>query len=335
MITKLALKNILERKFRSLLAIFSISIGSGCLLLFLALSQGIETSTFNEIEKQKPLTQITVRPPAEEGSVLNFLSRNKEGQLNSSSIKEIEKIEGIKAIHPEIQFQNFASAQASIFGISLITDTMVFGLPEAFIADDLAPNQNWQATEEPYPVIIPRKILDLYNLTIALPQGLPSLQEEKLLNRQLTLYLNYSSFFPSKDGKKNAIKLKVAGFSDKTNLIGLSLPIELVKSFNQEFANSESETYLELFVETSDPALTTAVAEKIEALGYQTQYFHKNTQHIEEKLGFIRASLITISSIIFSKVYSKFKSIADSSFFVEPFRSRSSVGLKNFGSCTT
>lgn len=298
MLIKLALQNIRERKFRTLLASLSIAIGTGSLIVFLGLSNGIQNATFEEIEKKSPLTQITVRPNVENTGVIAFFTKSDEGKLSADSIGEISKIDGIKTIHPEIQFNNFASLEVSLLGLSLVTDTMVFGVPAEFIASDIQNSEIWSKEKEPYPALIPRKILDLYNLTVASPQNLPLISEESLLGKELILYPNYSTFFPISKDKDAKVKLEVVGFSDKVNLIGVTIPYNLVQNLNEKYAQQKNLRYLELFVETDDAAKTPEIAKQIEELGYSTQYFQKNLEDIEAKFAYLRTSLGIISLII-------------------------------------
>lgn len=298
MILTLALKNLKQKKFRSFLAILSIVIGTASIILFLGLSSGIENASFEELEKQNPLTQITVRPNLEKTSLLSFIGSSEKGALTEETIQMISKIDGVETIHPEIQFNNFASLEASLLGFSLITDTMIFGVPLGFIENDISSPELWEQTSEPYPALIPRKLLDLYNMAIAYPQGLPTISEESLLGKEMTLYPNYSTFFPEFSSKSNKLKIEVVGFSDKINLVGATLPYEVVESFNKKYTTTPTTKYLELFVETKDPSLTTEIAQQIEELGFNTQYFQKNAQEIEAKYKYLSISLGTISLII-------------------------------------
>lgn len=291
MLLKLALKNLKARKLRNALAAFSIAIGTAALLTFASLSSGIETASFKEIESHTSLNQITVRPNLEKSGLISFLSQSKEGQLSNDSVEKISEIPGVKTIYKEIQYKNFASVKASIFGLVLRTDSMIFGLPAEFLDQDQA---QWDKLEEPYPALIPRKFLDLYNFTIASPQNLPKFSEDQLIGKELTLYLNHSTFFPSANEEVMSIKLKVLGFSDKINLIGLTLPYEVVEKFNQE----KAENYVELYVETTDQSQVSEIAAKIEKMGYNTKYLQKDFKNVEAKFIYIKAALSIISLII-------------------------------------
>lgn len=298
MLINFAIQTIRERKFRSLLASFSITIGTASLIVFLGLNSGIKNATFEEIEKTSPLTQITVRPNVEKSGVISFITKSEEGKIKPEDITAISQIPGVKNVYSEIQFNNFSSLEVSIFGENLITDTMIFGVPQNFIKDDLKNPDIWKKTTEPYPAIIPRKILDIYNLTIASPQNLPVLSEENLIGKNLTLYPNYSTFFPISDSKDEQVQLEVVGFSDKVNLIGATIPLNIVELLNEKYATNKANQILELYVESENASETAKIAQEIETLGFSTFYFQKNLQDIEAKFNYLRNSLGVISAII-------------------------------------
>ncbi|MBD3331106.1 FtsX-like permease family protein [Candidatus Peregrinibacteria bacterium] len=295
---RLSLKNLKEKTYRTLLASFSIAIGTASFIVFLGLSNGIQSATFEEIEKSNPLTQITVLPQAEKKGLISFLSS--DNKLTSESLKIIKNIEGVEKVYSEIQFNNFASIEVKLLGFTLLTDTMVFGLDEKFIAEDIKSDLNWDTSEEPYPTVIPRKLLDMYNFTIASPQGLPLISEENLLGKELILYPAYSTFFPNLNKRDAEVKLEVVGFSDKVNLIGITLPKHVIDNLNEKFAANDSykDSFIEIFALTSDPGSTSKVAGAIEEKGFKTQYYQKNLEDIEAKFKYLSLSLGAISLII-------------------------------------
>jgi len=302
MLITLAYQTIKEKKFRTFLASLSIAIGTASMIVFLGLSNGIQQATFSEIEKKSPLTQITVAPKVEKTGVISLLNRSEKGKLTDETIKQISEIDGIKSIYPEVQYNNFSSLEIPIFGMTLSTETMAFGVPKEFIQNDLKNPAVWDKNTEPYPALIPRKLLDLYNLTIASSQNLPQLSEDSLIGKELTYYPNYSTFFPASSNKYDSIKLEVVGFSDKINLIGVTMPDTTINKFNEKYAGQSPEAaknYLELFVETTDAGETANIAKKIEDLGFNTSYFQKNLSDVDAKFTYLKISLGTISLIIF------------------------------------
>lgn len=298
MLINFALHKLGRRKSRNLLAVISIAIGIGSLLVFMGLNKGIKTATFQEMERRNPLTQITVRAPAEETGIIPFLTGKDRNQIQQHHIDEILAIRGVENVYPENQFNNFASIEIRIFGQTLITDAMVFGVPKGFIEDDINNPDLWDNREKPYPAVVPRQLLNIYNLTIAGPQNLPTLSEEALIGRTITLYPNYSTFFPTETISTERVEMEIVGFSDKVNLIGATIPFEIVETLNQTYTENPESRILELFVETQDATQTVAVAEKIEDLGFETFYFQKNVKDVEARLDYLRNSLGAISIII-------------------------------------
>lgn len=298
MLLKIALNNIGQKRLRSLLATLSITIACASLLLFTGLSAGIKNATFDELEKASPLNQITVRPSTKDTGIVSFLTKSDKGKISEETVTQLSKLPNVKNIHREIQFKNFSSLEINLLGLSLQTDTMVFGLPQDFIQADIKSTSNWQNPQEPYPALIPRRLLDLYNVTIASTQNLPKISEEKLLGKEILLYPNRSTFFPFASGKSQPLPLEIAGFSDKINLLGVTLPYSTVEDLNQEFFPGTTPTYTELYVETTDASVTAATAKAIEALGFSTQYYQKNLADIEAKLTYLSLSLGIISAII-------------------------------------
>ncbi len=297
MLTKIALRNIREKKFQSFLIILSITISTFSLLTFFSISTGIQEATFEEFEKITPQNQITVLPNLENTSFLSLLSQDNSNTITTEKIEEIKKIKNVKNIYPELQFNNFASIEATLLGYSLITDTMIFGLDEGFVKNSIQ-TDNWNKTTEPYPVIIPKKVLDIYNYSIATPQNIPIATEQGIIGKEITLYPNFSTFFPGVSDKAKKIKLEVVGFSEKTNLIGVSLSTDIVKKLNKDFAVNSKTKYTQLYVETSDSSKTEQVAKQIEALGFSTTYFQKNMQEVQAKFNYLTLALSLINFII-------------------------------------
>lgn len=293
MLLKLAFKNLVQKIPRNVLALTVIAIAAASTLLFASLKNGIENATFSELEKQTPLNQITVRPNLEKTGVISFLSQGSGVKLGAHDLKQIGGISGIKNIFPEVQYNHFASIEADLFGFSLITDAMIFGVHAEFLN---LKNSEWNGNE-PYPAVVPTKILDLFNLAIAAPQGLPLLSEKDLIGKTLTFYPTYSNFFPSSK-KTDPIQLKIIALSDKVNLIGATIPFQVVQELNKKYAGITDDSYLEFFVEVENPAEIKTIAEEIEKLGYSTEYFQKNLQDVQAKLAYLNISLSIITAII-------------------------------------
>ncbi len=295
----IALRSIIAHRSRTLLSIISIAIGVASVFLFVSLINGINKASTEATAKQNPLNQIIVRPRLDKTGLVSFLTKSEKGRLTDQTIEDIKKINGIKNIYPEIQFGNFASIEVKLAGIGVLTDSMIFGVPYEFIKEEIPSESTWKTSEEPYPAILPRKILELYNLSVASPQGLPLLSEKDLIGKEMIFYPRYSTFFGSgENDKSEEVMLKVLGFSDKASLLGPTLSIEALKTLNKIYAPSGNNSYTELFVETYDQNRTTQIAQEIENLGLSTQYFTKDMKEVQAKISYLSMGLALISFII-------------------------------------
>ncbi len=296
----LALKNIKVRKLRTFLISFSITIGTMSLIIFLGLNEGIKKASFEELEKSKSLNEITVRPKVEESQALAVFKTLTERRLQEKDLETIKNIEGVAFAYPETQFNEFTSLETNLMGYSLITDAMVFGIEEGYIKNDIKIANSWNETNQPYPAIVSRKLLDIYNFTIAIPQGLPTISEKTLIGKEITMYPGFSTFFPDLKNKSDEIKLKVVGFSDKVSMVGITLPLNIVETLNQKYAPKSKTQFHQIHVITNNPENTSEIAKTISSKNYSTHYLLEEVQNISAKVNYLTYALLAISILILS-----------------------------------
>lgn len=294
----LSLKNIKERKFRTFLISLSVTIGTMSMIIFMGLNEGIKKATFDELEKNQSLNEITVRPKVESSKTLSIFKSLSEQRIETKDLEKIKTIEGVTNAYPETQFNEFTSLEVDIMGFSMITDAMIFGLEEGYLLDDIKTPDSWQRTEQPYPAIISRKLLDIYNFTIAIPQGLPTISEKNLIGKEMNMYPGFSTFFPGMKKKGDIIKLEVVGFSDKVNLIGATIPSGILESLNQKYAPKSKSQYLQVHVLTENQEKTPEVAKEIEKLNYSATYLLEQMKSVNAKFNYISYALGAISILI-------------------------------------
>lgn len=298
---KLALINLSRNKTRTFLTGLSIAIGICSLFLITSLDAGLKKAVFSDISKTNPLNQITVHSQIKNSFITPLLgSDNPKYDITDQTITKIKSIPEVTAIYPEMAYNSPAMIEASIFGLPFQTDATIFGVPQEFIAKDLNPKTNWQADNQPYPVIVSRKLLDLYNLSVAGPQNLPQFTDKNIIGKQFSVLLNYSSFFANFKDRDQATKINasIQGLSDKTNLIGATLPLEIVKKLNQNEDPEYTNKYVNLYVTVSSPEHIETVAQQIESMELETNYLQKKFQQIQKSFRYLTIALTIVSTII-------------------------------------
>lgn len=295
----LALKNLKSRKARSALTVAGIAIGIASLTLMLALSQGLRQAAFNNIGGSGALTQLTVQPKPEKGSLLKILPLGGKQSISPQTAEQIGQLPHVSKIYPEMIFANISSLQVSVAQAGMQTDTMIFGVPYEYIAGDTnLAKTDWDKVNPPYPALVSKKILDIYNFTVAPTSGLPSISEKDLSGVDVTLLPGESTFFPQTGKTTNPVTARIIGFSDKTSLVGVTIPIEAVRQMNLQRDPAYADNYLRLHVQVDKAENVTAVRDSISKLGLDAVSPLEEIKTISDNFLVVEIGLGLISLII-------------------------------------
>lgn len=323
---KLALNNLKNQKTRTALTAAGVAIGTAALFGILAFSTGIKNAVIDTIAGRGPLTQITVEPPSQEGSFLKSLTTiaSNKNKLTPETIETLKKIPHVETVSPQLNYDNISSLRVNIWNQNFQTDTMIFGLPHEFVEEDLPNGNEWKNPQEPYPALISRNIINLYNLTVAPSNNLPTFSEADIIGLEFTLMPGVSTFFPTISSQVPPVTAKIVGFSDKVDLIGVTLPLETVRKFNLEQyqrtvlpeqpktapPSPYTETYLKAYITVDDPKNVESAIAEIEKMGLKSrstkleiQVFENNFRIVTVGLGMIASIILLVSGLMIANTY--------------------------------
>jgi putative ABC transport system permease protein len=295
--------NLKRNKIRSLLTSFAICLSVFCLFLATSLNLGFKQAMRETAEKRSPLNQITIQEKQQGNVVGSLLGTLQDQKITDETIRQISQIRGITAIYGEIPYIKPTSLEVSFLGERLQSDTMVYGLDYNFLKDDLAADTNWQKEIQikPYPAIISKRLLDLYNVSVARPQGIPQLTPDLIIGQEIDLFLGHSSFFgPFADkSKADKITVRVEGLSDKTNLIGVTLPISVVKKLNLQADPTYQNKYISLYAETASSDQVNRIAAEIEEkFNLETKKISEVYEQLDANFSYLNLGFTIITLII-------------------------------------
>jgi len=295
----LAIKNLKSRKARSALTVAGIAIGIASLTLMLALSEGLKQAAFNNIGGNGALTQLTVQPKPEKGSLLKLLPVGGKQSISPQIAGQIGNLPHVAKIYPEMIFANISSLQVSIASSGMQTDTMIFGVPYEYISGDAnVSKSDWEKATPPYPALVSKKILDIYNFTIAPTSGLPTVSEKDLSGVDVTLLPGESTFFPQTGKTTNPVTARIIGFSDKTSLVGVTIPLEAVRQMNVQRDPAYTDNYLRLHVQVDRAENVATVRDGINRLGLDAVSPLEEIKTISDNFLVVEIGLGLISLII-------------------------------------
>ncbi len=304
---RLALKNLMSQRLRTFLTTLGLMVGIASLVVFTGLSSGLHQAIYTNILDTGPLTELTVQGKNAGNALLSLIPTSEiKARITPDMTKQIEKIPHVTGVFPEMSYNNVSSLQIGLVGQTFQTDTMIFGLPTDYIQDTLDTPQlqsEWNDAvanypEQPYPAILSRRIIDLYNFTIANSTSLPHLTEKDLTGIEFTLLPDESTFLNNINTTSNPIRVKLIGFSDKTTLVGVTLPINVVRKLNQDRDQAYTDSYLRLYVETDSAENTDAVQKTIENMGLDVTSAQAQIKTFEQNFRFVNFGLSMISITI-------------------------------------
>lgn len=293
----LAKKNLLGKKSRTILTTAGIAIGVASLVAMLSFSAGLKQAIIETIIQQGPVTQITVTSTAAQSGLLKFIPENTK-EIDDQVIEEIKKIPNVSQVHPQLTYNNFASLKIDYFKRSFQTDAMLFGASSKFLGEDLAANNistdEWENPQEPYPAFISRRIIDLYNFTVAPTGNLPLFTEKDLNGIEFEVLPGQSTFFPYANDNITPIKAKVVGFSEKVEFIGITLPDRLIEKLNGSSKNS----YAKIYVYADSVMNVEPISNQLESMGLKAHSIKQEIQLLEQNFKVLNIGLGLISFII-------------------------------------
>ncbi len=296
---KILSTNIRRNFLRSFFSAIGIIVGIASLYFFITVGTGLNKFISGAEMQKLPMNTLRVRTTQLSLGLFRMGQPGfmKSSTISDSAIRKIRKIEGIKAIYPVMNVSFPISANISFSSIlsggsfrrRYRTDLIMAGAPRKLIADDLKIRSAFNGRSWPIPVLISRKILDIYNSAFAGSQKLPKISEKAILGLKFDLVLGQSTLIREIGKKTVTVPCKVVGFTEKSEMLGLVMPLEYVKRYNRRFIKGWNKpAYSSLYVKAKSSDKVAFIADKIEKMGF--------TVHAQKKV----SNLIILVTFLFS-----------------------------------
>jgi putative ABC transport system permease protein len=209
-----------------------VALGIGCLVFFLALGRGVQRVVHDVFPVSAREMEVVV-PQVGVGSFFG------EVKLDDAAVARLRELPGVAEAFPRLALRVPAVTRYNglFFGRELRMGLEVVGIgvsPELLGADAKLPFAD-PGQGKPIPVVVNRRLLEIYNKVFAPQRGLPTLTDSMLVGFQFPIELG-RSYVASKTlpGAYEAA-FQLAGFSDRAPIAGLSMPLESVRRINRHF----------------------------------------------------------------------------------------------------
>lgn len=291
----LIFKNVLRRKSELAFLLIAIAFGVAAVFTLFSLRLGVEQTLFGSSQQQNRLSQLTVYG-ASGSPFFNFFG-SKSLSLNDEAITQIQKIPHVISVSKSLTYQNLASIELNLAGQKIQTDSLIFGLERDTIAQDLTSQIAWDGSESPIPVLISSKLIDFYNLSLAPGAGLPPLSGETFQGETITILPGFSSFFQNQRPAYQKLEGRVIGFSQSTDIIGITVPLATVLKLNQQEGVSKP-TYSKLLVQLNSSEKVPEVTQALEDKGFRVTSIQNELQEVGKTLSSLTVILFVLTGMI-------------------------------------
>ncbi len=282
---------------------FGIAAGTAALIFFLALGLGVRAVLLGEVF---PIDQIELEPPRgkDPGLLGLLLGGGTPAGVPEADVADLAAVPGVAGVYPKLRFAFPSSARGGkeIFGHDVGTSELVGdGIDPALVkgdtfgetfadplahagppCDDDAACPAAQYCEragaapagrcsDPVPALVSRYLVEIFDKSIAPAHGLPPVGESLVERAQgitFTLRLGESILGRAKSGAPRTVKARVVGVSRRAIDLGITLPLEVVRRWDREYAgDAAADSYSSALVQVRSADVSSAVLAKGATLG--------------------------------------------------------------------
>ena len=257
---------------RGRLAGVAIAVGASVavVVVLASVGLGLYEGVVKPLLPRLPLDLIKVEPRTINVGLLAFNATELTGGLDDQTIERLGKIDGVKDVFPVVgtAFPMRAVGGEGFVGRRIRTDVFATGLAEDLVKDDVA--QGYRFVDDPasgkVPVIVARRLLDLYNTTVAPAIQKPQLSPGAVIGFEFQIVVGTSLAKGTPDPRRvRRYTATIVGLSDEANLVGLTVPEATLRRWNKEFGRPSPLTGA--YIRTRSPQDAGAVARQAERAG--------------------------------------------------------------------
>lgn len=266
---RLLMRDIDRSKGRFAGVALAVAASVAVLVLLGAVSIGLYRNVISPLLPQLPLEYLKVEPKTVSLGLFAFGAGGSGGGLDPQIVSDLDRIEGVQAVYPVIGSRVPLRAEGGegFLGRRLRTDIFATAVPFELVKDEIAEGESFEDRPGgPIPVIIARRLLELYNTTVAPSLDKPKLSERMAIGFQGVIQVGRSYAAGVADPTKvRKVPARVVGFSDRASLVGVTIPEDTMRRWNESFGFESPVTGA--WVRLKDPSFAGPVARKIEKRG--------------------------------------------------------------------
>jgi putative ABC transport system permease protein len=272
-----------------------VALGTGCLVLFLALGAGLQSA----VDEVFPVSTREVEVVVPQLAIGNLLGEQK---IDDALVQKLRGVRGVAAAYPKMQLRVPAVTRYNglFFGreIRMGLEVVATGLMPELVGPDARMPFDDRGEDQPIPVVANRRLLELYNKVFAPQRNLPQITESMLVGFQIPVELGRSWVVSSALPGSQQTSMQVVGFSERATLAGVSMPLNAIRRINRKYG-ADADTYSSVLVRAQSADDVGEVVAGVKRLGLEIDDTERrNAVQIGTAVGIATLALSLLAALI-------------------------------------
>ncbi|MEN2997598.1 MAG: hypothetical protein ABDH28_00950 [Brevinematia bacterium] len=276
--------------------ILSIFVFSSFVVIVLGIRNAIHRTVEESIGSKLPPDIIKVTPKIIPRNI--FSGNIKGAEITSSDFHKISKMKGVKRVYRVMEIPFPSSVILVVFGITGRSDMVTYGVDYELVKKDIFRGLSFKYNEgeNTIPFVVPKGIIEGYNLAFARGQGTPTVTENLLKGLTFTFFAGKSSFRTL----PNYLETKgiIVGISENIPPLSICMPINAASYLSKRLVPNYKETYSMLYVEPYSHDYVNEVINKLRKMGFVVETSTDKTVFVENIKGFISYIVLGLIALV-------------------------------------
>ncbi|SEL52507.1 FtsX-like permease family protein [Stigmatella aurantiaca] len=246
---------------------FGVAMGVGALVFFVGLGLGVGRVIREKVFPSDARLVDVVPPAVSLGSLLGG------GKLDAAAVERLSALDGVERVYRKMNVRVPAVSryEGAFFGsrLRMGMEVLAVGVEPDFVQADVKLGTfKDMPPDQPIPVVISSRLLEIYNKTFAPARKLPQLSAQMLLGFGFPVEFNRSYVAQAAPGPTFPSQAQVVGASDRALLAGITIPLDTAIRLNRA-AGVDAETFSAVTLVAKDPSQVPVLMDAVKEMGLE------------------------------------------------------------------
>lgn len=323
-----------------------IVVGISSFVFFIALGGGVKRVVATEIFPMEANRIKVVARTAQFGSLA-------AGRvIDDDAIAKLQGLDGVKNVYPRMKLDFLATSSLDgrnispaalgllskipgitqrmvdgVRGIRMWLEIMGNGIDPRLVKNDVVAGEFKDPPDgQPIPVLLSKRMIEIYNTSFAKARSLPQINEMVIpFLPPVPLTLNNSYISHGLRGRPFQTRMKIVGLSHHAIMGGITIPIETARKYNRRFAGEQAaRNYDAAIVEVSSSDYLGKVQTAVRQLGFDIDV---SERRMAESVGLV-VTLVTLGFTLISLIIVGIAAVSIAhTFFMIIYERKREIGL--------